>query len=50
MSRKVNYKFSYSNSFCCCTYSEEYIIESLQPEPSSPPHLPEVTWLGMQKT
>lgn len=49
MPRKVNYKVSYSNSFCCCTYSEEYIIESLQPEPSFPPHPPDVTWLGMQK-
>lgn len=48
-SRKVNYKFSTSNSFCCCIYSEEYITESLQPEPSFPPHPPDVTWLGMQK-
>lgn len=47
--KKVNYKFSSSNSFCCCIYSEEYITESLQPEPSFPPHPPDVTWLGMQK-
>lgn len=50
MSRKVNYEFSYANSFCCCTYSEEYSIESLQPEPSFPPHPPDVTWLGMKRT
>lgn len=44
-----NYKLSSSSSFCCCTYSEEYVTESLQPEPSFPPHPPDVTWLGMQK-
>lgn len=48
-SRQVNYKLSSSSSFCCCTYSEEYVTESLQPEPSFPPHPPDVTWLGMQK-